>query len=281
MVRLALAMQEATGFDNIALPFCMTIEAERYGAQIDFGNATTQPRVRGTLLAADHPGDLPRPDFRTGRAGVLLNALRRARAERPDIALIGNMVGPFSILGMLADPLKVLRLTRTRPEIIERRLGEITSGLIEFGKLQRESGADVLCIAEPTATGEILGSRLFSRFGLPHLNRLVRELRPSGARLIIHICGDVRRIEAELLQLQADALSFDSMVNLCALRQKDPPWQVMGNVNCFLLHDGPEAAVRHYCGKLKECGIRLIAPACGVIPTTPVSNLRVMRDAVA
>ncbi|GAH80578.1 unnamed protein product, partial [marine sediment metagenome] len=35
------------------------------------------------------------------------------------------------------------------------------------------------------------------------------------------------------------------------------------------------------CRKLLEGGIRLLAPACGVITTTPLSHLRAMRDAAA
>ncbi len=281
MARLGLSMQEATGFDNIALPFCMTVEAESYGAKVDLGNPTTQPRVKETVLAADLSSELPRPDFEKGRAARLLDALGRTRSKRPDLALIGNLVGPFSLLAMLADPLKVLRLTRTQPQRVSKLLDTITDDLIEFGTLQREVGADVICIAEPTATGEILGARLFAASAAPHLNRLAKALSLTGAKVIVHICGDVRRIERELFELQVDALSFDSMVNICSLRKKNPPWRVMGNVDCFLLHDRSEQAIRRACERLVRCGVRLISPACGVIPTTTVSRLRAMREAVS
>ena len=70
MLRLAFAMQQATGFDSLALPFCMTIEAEAYGATIDLGDMTSQPMVARPVLPPDGGAKLPRPDFRAGRAGV-------------------------------------------------------------------------------------------------------------------------------------------------------------------------------------------------------------------
>jgi len=280
MVRLALAMQEATGFDNVAMPFCMTVEAEAYGARVDLGNETSQPRVRGWVLEADGSTPLPEPDFAGGRAGMLLGAIRAARAARPDVAIIGNLVGPFSLLGMLADPLRVLRWTRRQPEAVHRYLGPIAEALGAFGVAQAAAGADAICIAEPTATGEILGGTLFGALAAPYLARVAARLRQAGVRVIVHICGDARPIEKELRGLEVEAVSFDSMVDLRAMVCAGPPWRVMGNVSTFTLADGPVSAITKWTRVLAAGGVRLLAPACGVVPTTPAANLRAMREAV-
>lgn len=279
MVRLALAMQEATGFDNVALPFCMTVEAEAYGARVDLGDTTTHPRVRGHVLAADGKTPLPRPDFGKGRAGLLPAALRRARALCPELALIGNLVGPFSLLGMLADPLRVFRWTRRQAADVHRYMGKIAEDLVRFGEMQIEAGVDAVCIAEPTATGEILGGALFGSFVVPYVREIAERLRAAGSPVIVHICGDARPIEAEVLSLPVEAASFDSVVNIVALERKRPPWQVMGNVSAFLLERGPARAVGSRTRSLAAGGVRLLSPACGVVPTTRVAHLRAMREA--
>ncbi len=161
MARLAAAMREATGFDNVAAPFCMTVEAEAFGAEVDMGDRTAQPHVVRPVLPDDGTGRLPEPDLRAGRAGVLLDALRELRRRCPDAAVIGNVVGPFSLLAMLADPLMVLRWTRRRPELVDGYLDAITPHLERFAADQVAAGADAVCIADPTATGEILGGALF------------------------------------------------------------------------------------------------------------------------
>ena len=276
---LALAMQDASGFDNLALPFCMTLEAEAYGAQVNFGDAVTQPRVTGPILPPDGSGRLPIPDFRSGRPAMVLGVMGRLKAERPEVALLGNLAGPFSILGELVDARQLLKWTLKRPQEVRNHAERIAADLIEFGKLQVASGADAVCVAEPTATGEILGGELFREFALPWLNRIADELQAAGVPVIVHICGDVRRIEAELFSLSACAASFDSMVDLPALIEKRPPWQAMGNVSPFLLEKGPVESIARHCRRLIEAGVRLLAPACGVVPTTPLSHLKAMRDA--
>jgi [methyl-Co(III) methanol-specific corrinoid protein]:coenzyme M methyltransferase len=289
MLRLAVAMQEATGFDNLAMPFCMTVEAEAYGARIDMGTRTVQPRVVGRILQEDgHSclsagkgvGDMPVPDFESGRARVLIEALTYAADRGLDLPVVGNLVGPFSLLGMLADPLLVMRWTRRRPELLRDCLERITTDLCAFGRIEQRAGADVICIAEPTATGEILGGRLFREFVRPCLERLVETLHAAGVPVIIHICGDVAAIETELLEIPADAMSFDRPVDLVGLVAKRPPWEVMGNVDAFLLERGPADAIARSCRRLLEGGVRLLAPACGVVPNTPLSHLRAMRLAV-
>jgi [methyl-Co(III) methanol-specific corrinoid protein]:coenzyme M methyltransferase len=257
----------------------MTVEAECCGAKVDLGSATSQPRVRGSVLAADGAGDLHEPDFTSGRAGTLLAALKRAKAGKPDLALIGNLVGPFSLLGMLADPLMLLRWTRRKPDLAHRHLDRLTDALIRVGTLQAEAGCDAVCIADPTATGEILGDSLFRSFALPYLNRITGQLRRAGTRAIVHICGNARAIEKELFELDADAVSFDSSVDIVAIAEKKPRWRTMGNVDTFLLDKGPAGAVRRSSRRLLDGGVKLLAPACGVIPTTPVSHLRAMREA--
>jgi [methyl-Co(III) methanol-specific corrinoid protein]:coenzyme M methyltransferase len=279
MVALAAAMHEASGFDNVAAPFCMTVEAEAFGAQIGMGDRTSQPRVLAPVLPDDGGGALPQPDWRAGRAGVLLDALRALAGRCPDAAVIGNLVGPFSLLSMLADPLMALRWTRRRPELAAGHLEAITAHLERFAAEQVGAGAHAVCIADPTATGEILGGELFRRFALPYLNRLARSVRQAGAPAIVHICGDVAGLGAELLALEADAVSFDSMVDLRSIAARRPPWQVMGNVSAFLLERGPADRVGRRCRRLVQSGVRLLAPACGLVPTTPVAHLRAMRRA--
>ncbi len=279
MTCLALAMQESIGFDNVAMPFCMTVEAEAFGAAVDMGSVTTQPRARGTVLPTDGAGDLPLPDWRTGRAAVLLEAMAQVRAARPDVPIIGNLVGPFSLLGTLADPLQVLRWTRKTPALVDRHMARLAGHLAEFGRLQVAAGAEVVCIADPTATGEILGSALFRACVLPHLVRLVQALKEAGARVIVHICGRVDAIGAELRDVPAHAVSFDSAADILAIREGGPPWQVMGNLSAIMLERGPEEPIWRRSRQLIAGGVRLVAPACGVIPTTPAAHLRAMRVA--
>ena len=45
MADLALDVQADTGFENIGIPFCMTVEAEALGSRIDFGTLECEPKI--------------------------------------------------------------------------------------------------------------------------------------------------------------------------------------------------------------------------------------------
>jgi len=278
MATLALAMQEATGFDCIALPFCMTVEAEAYGADVNLGSIDVQPRHQGWCFDAADDFRLPRPDFSMGRAGVTLAAMALARSMRPDIALIGNVVGPFSLLAMLTDPLQVMRWTRRSSSRLEAYLDTLADHLGAFARMQVEAGADVICIAEPTATGDILSKAAFRRFVLERVNDMARRISDAGGRVIVHICGDVSMIRGELTELCADAVSFDAMVNMTEILRSKPPWLAMGNVSAFKLAMGTPEEIKALSQRLVGGGVRLLAPACGIIAATSVANLKAMSE---
>jgi [methyl-Co(III) methanol-specific corrinoid protein]:coenzyme M methyltransferase len=61
MAQLAVDIYKETGFENIGLPFCMTIEAEIMGSAIDMGSLTCEPKIEKEAYASvcDYPcGDI-------------------------------------------------------------------------------------------------------------------------------------------------------------------------------------------------------------------------------
>jgi uroporphyrinogen-III decarboxylase len=45
MADLAGQIQRATGFENLAVPFCLTVEAEALGSRVDHGSLSCEPTV--------------------------------------------------------------------------------------------------------------------------------------------------------------------------------------------------------------------------------------------
>ncbi len=280
MAELALAMQAATGFDTLAVPFCMTVEATLFGADVDLGTALTQPRVSGPILPPDGQGDLPPPMLDGPRVRTVIAAIERLVERRGAVPVVGNVAGPFSVLAELVDPMMLLRWTRRDPVLVERYMSVVTDGLAAYARRQVEAGAGVMCISEPTATGDIMSGSTFAASVAPHLSRLCRSITAAGVPVMVHICGDVTRLAEVLAELPIEALSVDSMVDVVALGRRGYRWQVMGNVSPLMLEAGPVERVESAVGRLVHGGVRLIAPACGVVPTTPVRHLRAMAEAV-
>ena len=282
MAGLALAMYDLGGIEDLAVPFCMTVEAEALGAQVELGDRLTQPRIlqepyrsAAEVLALDLPEIASSP-----RAQAVLAAMRKLTWERPEAPVIGNLTGPVSLLASLVQPDLLLREMLRRPGDSVRALEVLTDRLAQFGAAQIEAGAEVIAIADPTATGEILGPRLFGELAVPPLARLTAALHEHGALVIVHICGRVQTIVGHLAAIGADAISVDDMVKLSSLREHLPDTAIMGNLSTFVLQDGPVEKIRLWVERIGRVQADIIAPACAVVPDTPLAHVQALAEAV-
>jgi MtaA/CmuA family methyltransferase len=278
MAGLAQATKEQTAIENVGVPFCMTLEAEAFGSRVDYSSEKTEPRVTqySAILGANNDmGAIVCPE-QTAQMAVVLEALDRLKSSVKEAPIIGNVVGPMSVATSAVDPLRVYKMVVREPETLNRLLDATLERSISFAKAQVAHGADVIMIADPTATGEILGARAFKAFELPRLQKLTAAVHEAGALVIVHICGDIQSILEHIKILGADALSFDSVVNISQVRLAVGELPLMGNISTVLLHHGSpdkiEAAVRRVVSE----GIDIVAPACGLSPLTPLANLQAM-----
>ncbi|MCE5238675.1 methylcobamide--CoM methyltransferase [bacterium] len=281
MVRLALAVTDEGGMENLAVPFCMTVEAEALGAEVDFGDRLTQPRVSREPCATsqDLLSASLSPIADSPRAQVVLQAMRQLRTARPGTPVLGNLVGPMSLAASLVQPDRFLKEMIREPRAVAEVLERLSDLLAAFGQEQIAAGAEVMVIADPTATGEIVGPRLFERLVLPPLSRLIQALRAAGSPVIVHVCGNVMPLAPLLPRLEADCVSVDAVVSLRRLRGELPDMPLMGNLDALVLEAGPPERIAHWT---RHVGLRradIIAPACAVVPTTPLAHLRALAQA--
>jgi len=284
MSSVAAGIAAAAHLDNVGVPFCMTVEAEAMGAAVDLGDVDVEPSV-STYAAESLCAvlDLPQPDPAAScRMPVVLEALRRLDRERSDGRLVvGNVTGPVSLLTSLVEPGLVYRAMRVSPDEARAALEHVTDVVELFARAQVGAGVDVVVIAEPSGTGDILGPAWFSEFAAPCLQRVSRAVLDSGAESIVHICGDVRPILEHVSAIEMTAFSFESCVDVADVRDVWPGGRFMGNVSTHLLARSTPERVRDVVAGLVERGIDIVAPACGVPVGAPIANLRAMREGVS
>ena len=203
------------------------------------------------------------------------------KERAPQLPVVANLSGPISLATSVIDPLLYYRALRLDREAAHRLTRHCTEVIETFGAALIEAGADLVCIADPSATGEIIGRGAFAEFALPYLNRLSDHFRERfGVPTIVHICGNVKNLGDSLALLSAAAVSIDSLVGIATLKELAPKQVTMGNVSTFLLEKGdPEQLAKNARRCLLE-GVDILAPACGISPGTPVANIRAVADAV-
>jgi MtaA/CmuA family methyltransferase len=283
MARLTLAANRLAGIENVGVPFCMTVEAEAMGAQIDLGSQGSEPNIAVYPMNSVADTDrLSNIDVTAGRAGVCVNAIRILRKEAPQIPVFANLTGPVSLATSLVDPLIFYRALIKNKESAHKLMRIVNRTLIQFGSALIEAGAEVVCIADPSASGELMGKRAFSEFALPYINDLVIYFREKYAvPAIVHICGRVQSLGTSLSEIAAECISVDSVVSIKMLKQLAPSKITMGNINThFLANGGPDSILKHGKRCIKA-GTQILAPACGMSTKTPIKNILSLSKAVS
>ena len=281
MAGLTVALNKCGGFENYGLPFCMTVEAEAMGAQVDMGGLLCEPHVvAGPLHSSKEVSRLRPLDLGAGRVKTVLEAIAILKGLKTKVPIIGNITGPLSLGGTLLDMSVLLREMRKEPQTVAVYLDAICTQLARFARAQAAAGVDAICISEPSGTGEILGPRLFERFTVPALNSVLDQFE-IGVK-IVHICGQLSSVYPLLKEIHCDVFSFDAVVPAAEVRKHLAPGQAaMGNVSTFALGSMPEEKIRSLVKTSLDGGVDIVAPACGLPSITPLCNVQAMVAAVA
>ncbi len=270
MAGLAQGAHTILGFDMVRVPFDQTIEAELLGARIHFGDERTNCSVRShpLSLAAPTPDF---PDLGGGRAKTVAEAIGILRHELPgDAAVIGGIVGPFTLVCQLMGVAEALMNALRCPDRIRGRLDFAVEVGIAYARRQIAAGADAICVEDMSASLDLTSPGIYRSLILPAHQRLISGI---SAPVILHICGANTRILDLLTATGARALSLEAKTDLAAAAAGGA-CSVVGGVDPVgvLLHGSPED-VRRAAVDCLAAGVHILAPGCGIPPDTPTENL--------
>lgn len=275
MADLAKAVYEKGCFENYGVPFCMTVEAEEMGAEVDMGSRVYEPHViRYVIDSVSDFTKLAGVDVKKGRAKVVLDAIRILREETKNVPIVGNLTGPVSMAGSLMEPVVFYKELRKKNKEAHAYMEFVTKQLITFGRAQIEAGADVIAISDPSGTGEILGPKYFKEFAVTYINKLLDALQKEKMGTIVHICGQMSPVYKEVDELHSDVLSFDSIVPMKEAREHLNSRVLMGNVSTYALEFGDREKVKTLTKGCVKNGSDIISPACGLGMKSPLANVQ-------
>lgn len=280
MADLAEAVHHLTGIENLGAPFCMTVEAEAMGAIVQIGTVASEPRIIGyPLQALDDWTSLPALCPDAGRAAVVCETISRLANRNPDLPVIANLTGPISLAASLLEPMVFFKAMGKQPEQVHEFLGFIAENLAAFGAAMLQAGAQVITVSDPSGTGEILGPRRFHEFALPYINQVLDSLHGQCQASMVHICGQLHSVFAEIDRLHTDSISIDSVTSVSLLKAALHDKVIAGNVSTQLLHDGKPERVQAAALSCLKRGAGILSPACGLSLFTPTDNLRALTAA--
>ncbi len=284
MAKLAAGGATVIGLGAVRVPYCQTVEAEIYGAQVKDGGRTHIPSI------AVHPyklGDTPKipADFvKKGRIPAILEAIRILKREVGEKAVVmGSIVGPFSVAANLVGISALLKASLKKPDSILPYIEAATETAQQYAAAVIEAGADALVIEDMMASLDMISPRTYRALAAPYETRVIASV---GKRIpvIIHICGKLDQVMTDIAATGADAISVESVVDIPAARQRFDEagirTPIIGAVHPIkALLEGTAEDVAAAVQKSAADGAALISPDCAVAPNTPLANLVAMVEA--
>lgn len=281
MAKLAIANHELSGLEGVRVPYCLTVLAEAMGCEINMGTKNRQPSV------TDHPypkklDDIAMPEalLETGRIPVVLEAIKIIREKvGPDVPIIGGMEGPVTLASDLCSVKSFMKWSIKKPEMFGQILDFAAEAGIVYANAMVEAGADIISVADPVASPDLMSPDCFRDFLQARLQKFSENV---DSMTVLHICGNVNPILSMMADCGFEGLSVEEKIGSVKKAKEviGDRARLVGNVSSpFTLLPGPVDKIKAESKEALEGGIDVLAPGCGIAPMTPLENVKAMVEA--
>lgn len=279
-----LAVLEAFDLDIVQAISDPYREAADFGAEIEFPEDDLPICRMPLLLEPTHLTGLRRPDPYTGRRmSDRLAAVRYLHEQLGgEVPVMGWVEGALAEAADLRGVGSLLLDLYDRPEWVRDLLETCCEVEIAFALAQVECGADIIGVGDAIASQ--VSPAQYRQFALPYEQRIVEAVHGHGARVRLHICGNITHLLPLVAQSGADVVDVDWMVDLSeAARVFAGRPAPCGNFDpvAIMLRGTPDQVRQSVTECLRLGGGRSFSAAgCEIPDGTPQANLRAQADAL-
>jgi MtaA/CmuA family methyltransferase len=265
MAALASAGHDLLGFDSVSPYFSVHLEAAALGCDIDWGKIDSLPAVLKSPFTNGKDIEIATNFLDRKPIRALLTAIKALRKKYGNsVAIIGKVIGPWSLAYHLRGTANFLLDTVLEPQRVKQTLDYLMTVPIQFAHAQFEMGADMITWADH-CTADLISAKAYEEFLLPVHKKCNATIKKEGP-FILHVCGNVldrlayfcdAGFEAFHLDSRNDARRATELVNKRLI--------LTGNINNpNVLLNGNATSVAKAVYAAIDGGIRLISPECAL-----------------
>lgn len=246
------------------------------------------PDLEAPLISSEE--DLPGLDIKAIDRENVINtvkeALKIAKSRIGDEYVVTMTAwGPFTLGARLVGEEAMMKATFKKPAFVEKVVDFATDLLIHLYEPLVEDGTlEVISLADPTASGDLISKKQFEKFALPYLKKFTDWARSKNVYTLVHICGNTTD-RLDLFPLTgASCISLDHKTDIA--KAKEILYGKMcfaGNVDPVkVMLQGTVEDVENHCKKIIETagtdGGFVLMPGCDIPPTVPYENIQKFID---
>jgi MtaA/CmuA family methyltransferase len=201
---------------------------------------------------------------------------------RGEYSILGWIEGPAAEAADLRDVNNFMMDLIDDEDFAAELMGVCVEAGIAFARAQVNAGVDTVGIGDAVAS--LVSPQTYEKLIQPREKQLVNAIKSMGARVKLHICGNITHLLPGIADLGIDILDVDHMVKLSTVRDTvGHRITIAGNMDpVALVMDGEPAMIRDAVLKAyEEVGNPYMVNAGCEIPTrTPAENLRALCEPV-
>ncbi len=258
-------------------------ETSAFGAPVRFIPNGVPVCEKTIIRTLDDVKRLKNPDVHASErtADRIRAANLLTRELRGEVPVIGWIEGPLAEACDLAGVGEILMLLLTDPALCDMLMDKCVITAKDFARAQVEAGCDIIGMGDAICSQ--VDPQTFERFVLYRQKEIVDYIHTLGARVKLHICGDINHLLPLLSRVRPDILDLDWQVDIAEARKIMGEDTILcGNINPVTIQDETPEKLHALAAGLveKHRGERFIlSGGCEITVNTPERNLSELRKA--
>ena len=258
-------------------------ETSAFGATIEYIPEGVPRCLNLVIKDEEDIRNLIRPDVYNCKRTLdrILGAELLSKQTKGEVPIIGWIEGPMAEACDLAGIEQFMMLLMMDPISADLLLDKCVVTAKDFAKAQIEGGCDIIGMGDAICSQ--IDTSTYETFVKDRHREIINFVHSNGARVKMHICGDITHLLPSLKDLDIDILDIDWQINpQHAFEVMGPDVIRCGNIDPRFVMDKSPEEIFSVCKQLcdNEKGRKFILSAgCEIIVTTPDVNLLAMRKA--
>ncbi len=278
-----LALHERLQSPVLLSAMDLSAESEAFGCTIRIEESEI-PTVTGRLVTTAAEVDaLAVPAAGEKRTRIHLDTAAGLVKARPEIPVLGGLIGPFSLAARLFGVSEMLELTAVDPALAHALLEKAAAFLTVYARAFSAAGAWGVIMAEPAAG--LLSPRSLGVFSAPYVRCIIEAVQTDNFTVVLHNCGAKLVHLPKVLESGAEIYHFGAPMDLpAAFKQIEDNVILSGNLDpSSVFNSGtPDDVRRETQTLLRAVGLRknfVLSSGCDIPPGTPIQNLEALYAA--
>lgn len=258
-------------------------ETSAFGGKVTFPDEAVPRCMNRVVETYDDVVNLKRPDvYRSERTLDRIKGAELFQKElKGTVPVIGWIEGPLAEACDLAGVSEMLMQLMSDPGFSNLLMDKCVMTARDFARAQIEAGCDIIGMGDAICSQ--IDPYTYDTYIKERHREIIRYIHEQGAKVKLHICGDITHLLPSLAGLGIDILDIDHMVDMHHAREVVGPGPILcGNINPVLVQDLPPEEVKIKVEEMirSMAGQKYILSAgCEITVNTPRENLLAMSRA--